>query len=327
MQPIYKLFISVPLVLSIVSCGPASPLPHETSQTRSNNSNTNKPHVNAYPTRPSGPSNPSDSSQPSNSSTTHLPSWKLAYKSQCTEKSPELCPGAYGFEIKSNGTFKVGPAPNGESYSGELDQEELTTLKQQLNRLDLSTETTAPFQICDSDFTQPAKERVDLFQANSSFSLIELSDSKLCFNKFTSENARRFLNNIHDLLSKYHPERFPNDCTQATRALKNLYSEVSDCIRDDECSYLNENYYPIPFERVDFITSDECSFVKPLQVANYFSAVSNQLNLLTLRDAVREACGKEDYKRSCKRYGGYRERAGTPICHRGRCSLDFHSQR
>src|SRR6185437_2056336 len=59
------------------------------------------------------------------------PAWSLQYKATCAQGSEaQDCVGAYGLQINADGTFVVGPGPQGQTTKGKLDAEDFTALTQ-----------------------------------------------------------------------------------------------------------------------------------------------------------------------------------------------------
>jgi hypothetical protein len=51
--------------------------------------------------------------------------WKIQWTSQCAGLRKEDCLGGYGFSVDSNGTYEVGPGPQGQLLTGKLSEEDL----------------------------------------------------------------------------------------------------------------------------------------------------------------------------------------------------------
>jgi hypothetical protein len=309
MWPIKKMVFILIFFSLIIGCGPTNRSPAEPQK----NDSSNNRRRTSIDRRSRTPRETKD--------------WNLVYHSQCPGKNKEDCRGSYGFELLSDGSFKVGPGPNGEMYTGvviEEDLKEIKGLKQRILAITPSTPGTTrsptDYDHCHPNINPDIYETIEMTNDTQSLTLLQSSDSDFCFNRITNEEALQLSSEMRILLEKYHPEKFPNDCLVSRHALHELFLKVSQCDRDEECSYLNENFLPIPIDQVNSIPQENCAFVRPLIVANYFGAVSHQLKLLMLRDEVKEVCDKEIRSFSCNSEH-FRPRPLPPICHHGRCTV------
>ena len=124
--------------------------------------------------------------------------------------------------------------------------------------------------------------------------IVRASKKDFCF-KTLSENDAKFLKStLSTLAEKYYPKMFPSNCTNAASALEGFYGYVKSCRFDSDCSYLNNNFYPVSLAG-DYAISraHDCSLVKPLLVANSFLAVSNQRDLIEKWEIAQEMCIEE----------------------------------
>jgi hypothetical protein len=249
--------------------------------------------------------------------------WHLSYAAKCTVLSPEKCAGAYRFSIFDDGKFQVGPAPQGEMYVGSLESEEIQAVQQILNSLFKRIPGEGEsLEKCTPVASQDREGLITLSFEGYKKDVIRHTNVQLCFTDLSSDEAQVLLNSVEKTVSKYYPTQFPNSCTDAAVALENDHHSIQSCQHDDDCAYLDDFYMPVKTQAVDSVVTDDCTFIRPLVVANRFSATSSQLKLLMVREKVREVCGERLVRPGCRR-SVLDPTQGSPVCaENGFCQIN-----
>ncbi len=253
--------------------------------------------------------------QPQAISATPL-SWRLFYHSDCPSGTPEKCLGAYGFSIGSDGDYVIGPAPDGATLNGKLEDPELVALNALLAH-DISR-VDRPENCADAQ-NPPVDDLAHLKLHGTDALLFQTKQSRFCFHSSSRGSAESLHDAIRALLKKYYPDSFPSPCIEAADALEQTYAPIRRCEMDSDCVYLNDEFLPINDDREPLVEADDCSYVKPLFVANGFAAVSNQLDLLMKRELAREVCGDRAYRKECDKPTLLDPRLEAPVCMEGVC--------
>jgi hypothetical protein len=228
-----------------------------------------------------------------------LAPWEIRFESQCPENVPlDHCPGKYGFSVLSDGSYEVGPGPKGQKFSGVLDADEMKQIVQNIREEVLS------FQIAQNCGKEDSIEIT-----------YDDRESTSCHPKIR-EQMKKFI-------SQYYPETFPNPCIDASSDLSQLYDVTSACDSNADCVFLDSEFLPLnPLEEnLQSIAVDDCTYIRPLVVANSFKAVSLQRELLNARAHAREVCGDHIFKPSCSDVQYTSPSKGNSICFKHQCHL------
>jgi hypothetical protein len=243
--------------------------------------------------------------------------WSLKIQSDCPQDKKDTCIGAYGFSVNSKGEFKVGPGPDGQIVDGELSSDEVKNISVQL----LEAGTGGP-ETCVPNTEEPSTDSsIEVNQERGSKFKIRFVKNELCYSSLKPEEALKLSKEAQKIMKKYHPDRFPNECINAAQSLQKFYDTIKECEKDYECSYLDDDFLPLASEQIENFTIDDCTFIKPLITANSFSAVTNQLKLLTMRHLAKEVCAKEPKRKSCDEPKKLKPIKMAPLCVKGRCSV------
>ena len=125
----------------------------------------------------------------------------------CEALNPQFCVGAYGFTVRSDGTYTVGPGGGDETLTGSVTSDERTRLSADAVAATASiTEQT----ICDPAALVPGlADRVDLVAAPAGIvPVYQVNPGAICYRA-----ARDASYALHDdlavLMRKYYPRPFP----------------------------------------------------------------------------------------------------------------------
>jgi hypothetical protein len=256
----------------------------------------------------------------------YLPvTWKIKFAAQCNESETQpKCTGAYGFSVSSSGNFIVGPGPQGQTTDGSINAEEMKSLKKliadiQSHLIQPSISETNPD--CSPHLNAGDPSVLELNYRDAHHVTIKKSKTDICFNSINASEAKSLSDAVEGLLKKYYPTPFPDDCINASQSLEKLYKSMKTCEKNSDCTYIDDNFLPLDTSSIDEFIADDCSFIKPIVVANSFSAVTNQLHLLTSRELAVEVCGKEKKRASCLQPKVVKSKQIDPVCHRGVCTV------
>lgn len=330
---VLEIFLAISIlifpILFINGCGKnnsLAPLNHTSTAapTTSNNSSGNGSNTpSGRGTHPNG-TNGNTSPVPHETPPATTSNWTFQFISKCPTLSSEKCVGSYGFTLKSNGTYQIGPGPNGETLTGPITADELKNLTSLLISLP-SKEALEDVKGKENCVPAPQLETTDLIQFNLSdkeIGKIHSSKAELCYTSFSQTIAVQLEGLIHGLAIKYYPEIFPNPCIDATIDLNRFYDSLRFCITDRDCAYIGNDYLPLSsLANAKFITND-CSYIKPILVANSFSAVVNQLKLLTIREIALQLCGTQIVPYICSPNRIIDFCGRPPLCLQGRCQIN-----
>lgn len=220
--------------------------------------------------------------------------WTVRYAQKCPSTTQEKCSGAHGFSVSSDGHYEVGPGPGGELITGQVAAADLEAVKTAVPHAESACARTA---------NAPTTEHV-YFSIGAAVS--ESCDEAL----LTAARA---------LTSKYYPSVFPSPCIDAALTLEKSYAELIRCEKDSDCSYIDDSYMPIDAQSSSAVPLDDCTFVKPLVVANAFETVARQLQLVMKREIVRRVCGDDIARPSCTHPTSLNPTDAPPRCISGAC--------
>lgn len=336
--------------LSLISCG----------------SNSNQVEFRENQQRPT--SNKSTQPSPTPTQARLSKTWKLKYVTQCKETPAEECVGKYGFIAKSDGTFQIGPGPDGQIIQGELTADEISQIQKQLSRIQPTSSPqsrTSPRPSLDRDpnsgpdpspssnpspsvdlnpgpsanpsprpsgrlnppssercifeVTSPQESTVELNYQNSQPIRITHGSDQFCYRSVSESLAHEIDSFVSELITKYHPSRFPNECINACKALHDFYQTLRKCEKDSDCAYIGDDFLPLrPGEFPDLVI-DDCSYIQPLLYADHFSAVSNQLDLILLHDVAIQACRQDEKRSGCQKVKKLNPSQSLLSCIKGKC--------
>lgn len=311
MQNMRKVFVALCIGSSVLGC----------------NSNSNShPAISPAPANNTG--TPAKHTTPSEV-THNPPNWVLKLESKCQENvTPDQCVGAYGLTILTDGHYVIGPGPQGELHKGTLTSDEIdhlhAALDATLNASHLSSENhdTLNDPVSDDTLTLTRGD-------NQDETLLRTTGSDFYFTIDSASDAKTLYKDIRELLTKYYTLPFPDACLDGTTALQALYASVQSCTTDADCSYIDNTFTPVEATSTAYLTTDDCSLVLPLVVANASSVRTSQGKLNDAFDRVRNVCQDRLVRADCTGVTGFQlTGANAPaVCRSGTCQVNssFHS--
>lgn len=246
------------------------------------------------------------------------PAWELKLSAECAPEVGATCIAAYGFKVKSNGTYEVGPAANGQIHRGKLTSTDLKTVTDTLLLDSTSAENCAPRA---NDETAPL-DQVVFKQRDREATLVRHNGSEICY-AIATEQGKQLHKAIRELAKKHYPLPFPDECLASIDAVEELYPALSHCSVDAECSNIDQIYSPIPIGEVQYVTTRTCSRINPMIAGNAAAVAGAQLKLLAARDAAKSVCGTRIKRDACAQIDGalegFQNHRAPAVCGQGTC--------
>jgi len=249
----------------------------------------------------------------------HAPGWTLSLFSKCQEGvTPDQCVGAYGYSILTDGTFQVGPGPKGELRTGKLTPDELNSIAAAFGPgLDTSTLGTLSHDTTDATETS---DTVTLTWGTSEPNLVVKSEgTDLSYQTKSAAIAKAVLSAIRNLAVKYYALPFPDACTDGAVTVAALFSSMRVCEKNSDCIFVSDSFDPIDATSGVKITTDDCSLVQPLAIANGSLVQSNKNKLQDAISQVQAACGANYARPNCTNIAELQLTGAPPVCLQGVC--------
>lgn len=125
----------------------------------------------------------------------------------CEALSPQFCVGAFGFTVRSDGGFTVGPAGGGQALTGSLTDAERVQLSADAEAV--ATHLTTDLA-CDRTALIPGvTDRIDLVSGGlETVSVYQVNPGAVCY-RSPRDAALRLHADLAALMAKYYPRPFP----------------------------------------------------------------------------------------------------------------------
>jgi hypothetical protein len=265
----------------------------------------------------SGHSASNNTSQPDTS-----PAWSLEYQTSCAANTdPTSCVGAYGLKLTADGSYEVGPGPQGQTAKGKLDPEDFTSLTQAAaGALDGSSTLSA--EACNGYYGNVSDYTLTLVKHGHKSEVLHKSGDNLCSSKMEQDAAESLHNEILALADKYYPTPFPDACLDAAAEVETLYPSVEKCSTDADCGYLTADYSPIPTDSVQTVYVDNCSLVSSLPAANLSALHASQEKLQAALQKAQQVCGIRIARDGCPAPKSFSSSAAPAVCQQQVCRVN-----
>ena len=170
-----------------------------------NSSVSNGPSLDTDPN--SSGSNPPSSQQPG--SVAAPQGWDHVSKaSKCGLLQPSVCRGLYGFTVRLDGTYVIGPTKEGEIVTGVLTPSEFQALIADLNPMAVQLNGNSPTCI-DSQGNSEISDLVTLTTSDGiPHTIYEKNGVQYCF-QLSDQVASQLNSDLQTLMDKYYPVPFP----------------------------------------------------------------------------------------------------------------------
>lgn len=267
-------------------------------------------------------SSPAPQSAPAQES---APAWALLYQTTCAAgAAADSCVGAYGFKVNADGTFQVGPGPQGQIVKGTLDSEDFAAVTEAAaGAIDGSSAATAlSGESCNGYFGNVADYTLNIAKHGKKHELMHKTGGDLCSSELDAAAAEKLHNVIVDLSNHYYPTPFPDTCEEAAAAVQKLYAPLESCNVDADCAYLTANYTPVAADTIDTVYVDDCSKVAPLPAANRAAVTANLKSLQDALTSAQQACGVRIARDDCSAPKSFSSSAAPAVCQHGACKVN-----
>jgi hypothetical protein len=140
----------------------------------------------------------------------------VSEKTACEAVVSNDCVGVYGFTVMNDGSYVIGPAPNGQTLQGTLPSSEFTTINQDATAV--SGETLGTNFTCTSSQSIPGVQDMlgVLFLGQASATVVYqqevLSQGSNCYLGAGSQ-ALQLHSDMHTLLNTHYPVPFPSSAS------------------------------------------------------------------------------------------------------------------
>jgi hypothetical protein len=252
------------------------------------------------------------------------PNWALSYQATCAANIDQTaCPGAYGFTVNADGSYQVGPGPQGQTTTGKLAADDFESITSLTGGVIANTTSVARAETCGGDFSVDADYTLTLSKRNLKKTVIlHKKGADLCSNRFESETAQSLHTAFVAVVEKYYATPFPNACLEAAQAVSTLYPALEGCKVDADCGYLDQNYNVIATDGEATVFVDNCSVVKNLPAANAEKARENTAALQAALAKAQNACGYGIVRDGCAGTQSFASTAAPAICRQGTCRVN-----
>ena len=255
-------------------------------------------------------------------------SWSLQWKTHCDAESTH-CLGTDGFTFMEDGNWSIGPAGNGDIYRGELEIAERDALRVAVASV---IETNANAGVGGLNCVSLAENGIQILSNSPHAGALEIEGSghrtvltlegdQLCGVQDENQN-RAMAEMILNLVGKYHPAVFPDECLRLSQDVESAYKPLLQCQRDADCSWIDSTYHPIGEDEVQFVTTDSCTKLRPLVAAN--RSLMDEFTIERLQGAQNklvETCGSSLMRIDCAGIAGFESTLAKPVCDLGRCRM------
>lgn len=313
MQNTRKIFAALLITSGLLSCNSNSP-------SVTNNSSSQPPKRAA--TNP-GPSSPNPNPTPSSHAVINPLTWVLKLQSKCQNNvTNNQCVAAFGFTLMSDGHYQIGPGPQGETRTGTLIPEDINSLHTALESTLSASGLTAESHDTLSD---PISNDILTIAVgrNPSEPLLKTEGTDFYFTISSAADAKTLYKSIRTLATKYYSLPFPDSCLDGVSSLETLYTSLQTCTSDSDCSYFDLAFSPIESASTEYLTTDDCTLIRPLVVGNTSAIRTSQAKLKETLDKLKTACGDRLVKSDCTGVTGFQLTGSSgPVCQEGTCKVN-----
>jgi hypothetical protein len=211
------------------------------------------------------------------------PAWKVSLKSACAGVTDGSCKGQYGFSIDANGSYLIGPAPSGQTLTGQIAADKLADIAAKVNAFGNLSTASAGAENCqlvaedaDAATIAAAADTLTLTQQSGDKVLLLAKDNSSCYEVSDTSAVDGLHHAMSALENASYPAIFPDACSDSVALLQQEYASVQGCSTDTDCTYYNVNLsgdaptFDVTTSGAVFTDSvyGSCSMISPLVVAN-----------------------------------------------------------
>jgi hypothetical protein len=236
--------------------------------------------------------------------------WKLTLKSKCPASTDATqCTAAYGFTANADGSYIVGPGPQGQVAQGRLSEDEFKSVTDAMASIKADgAESCSQSDAVDSD------DSIVLTQGRSQHTVYHRANTDFCFRATSAEDAESVHQLMVQLAQEYYPNPFPDACMDAATKFENSYAALQSCNHDSDCAYLSDSFEPIAADNAQFVVTDDCTKLHPLYVGNAAAVAVHMTQIQKGASDVRAACGNNMVRNGCSQVIGFQSSDVAPVC-------------
>lgn len=258
---------------------------------------------------------PGSDSQPQ-----HGPGWSFRLKSQCKNVPAEACAAGFGFTVHSDGRYTVGPGPQGETLNAPLPAEDFSAIVQGYKKAFGEPERSPESENCGIWHEDDSLLSVDLIRSAAETRMMRMTANELCTRARSVDDAKEFIGVVKRIVGKHYPLPFPDDsCDAATTALRHAYASVRRCSQDTDCVYVDESFEEVKASDFRFLSTGDCTGVRPLVVGNAQRIVAERVLLQESRERAIVSCKKRSATSACTGFAEFVPTRPGPVCRAGAC--------
>jgi hypothetical protein len=135
---------------------------------------------------------------------------QITEETRCETLPDAVCVGRYGFAIKPDGTFSVGPAPDGSKVAGRIAPDHLRRLAGLIEQI---LAQPARVRTCERAGMPGVKDHIDIALPGASPERLYDQGSNLAETCYAGspEHVRALHEYMRDLMMRYYPIPFPKE--------------------------------------------------------------------------------------------------------------------
>jgi hypothetical protein len=224
--------------------------------------------------------------------------------------------------VSADGSYQVGPGPQGQIVKGTLDSEDFTALTKAAASSIQGSPSALTAESCNGDFTAATNYTLNISRHGKKHELMHKTGADLCSSELDAESAENLHNEIVELANRYYALPFPDACEDAAQQVSALYAPLGKCSVDADCAYLGSDYAPVTADTSDTIFVDDCSRVKALPVGNIAAVNANLAKLQAALSNAQQTCGVRIARDDCAGSKSFASSAAPAVCQSGACKIN-----
>jgi len=247
--------------------------------------------------------------------------WTLKLQSKCQNGvTDDQCLGAYGFTVFPDGRYQIGPTSTGAVKNGSITPDELKTLTDALApALSSVPLSTANHETIDAA-ANPSDDTVTFTRGSSDGqAIVQIAATDFSYRLPSSDQAKVLFSALKAVAARYYALPFPDTCGDTVAGLQTLFTSLQTCTTNQDCVYLDSSYNVLDPSTYSFLTTDDCTMVTPLSVANSKLLDASRDKIATLVGQANDACGARMTKADCTSATGFQLNGTPAVCKQGVC--------
>src|SRR6185437_1508820 len=116
--------------------------------------------------------------------------WAFTYKADCSQTAdPTQCLGAYGFTVNADGTYQIGPAPQGQLLKEKLDASDFSDLSKLVSGIVDGSAAANAQETCSGYYTSESDYTLSFTKSGASSTVLHKTGTNLCSNRLDDADA------------------------------------------------------------------------------------------------------------------------------------------